>query len=51
MGALRDVGELLRVAEQDHRLRALCDRDRVGERHLSCLVDEQDVDGPLGVGM
>ena len=42
--ALAHVGELLRVAEQHHPARGAGDRQRVGERHLARLVDEQHVD-------
>lgn len=43
--SLRDVCELLLVAEQDDAIRGLGDGDRIGEGHLPGLVDEQDVDG------
>ena len=42
--ALRDLRELLRVAEQDDVARGGADRERVGERHLARLVDEQVVE-------
>ena len=43
MRALTDVRELLWVAEQDDAACALRDGDRVGERDLSGLVDEEDL--------
>ena len=46
MRALRYVGELLRVAEQHEPAPGARDRQRVGERHLAGLVDEQHVDRP-----
>ena len=49
VGALADVRELLRVAEQDDAAGALGDGDRVGERHLAGLVDEEHVDGLVHV--
>jgi hypothetical protein len=42
--ALAHVRELLRIAEQDDGPRALCHRQRVGQRDLTGLVDEEDVD-------
>ena len=44
MRALADVRELLRVAEQHQAAAGAGDRERVGERHLARLVDEQHVD-------
>ena len=44
MRALRDLGELQRVAEQDDVARGRAHRQRVGERHLPRLVDHQRVD-------
>ena len=44
MGSLRDLGELQRVAEQDERARRGAHRERVGERDLSGLVDEEVVE-------
>jgi hypothetical protein len=44
VGALADVRQLLRVAEQDDVPRPLRDGDRVGQRHLARLVHEQAVD-------
>ena len=46
---LRDLAELLRVAEQDDVARARPERERVGERHLPRLVDEERVDDALHV--
>ena len=45
MGALADVRELLRIAEQHDAACALSNGERVGERDLARLVDEEDVDG------
>ena len=45
--ALADLRELLRVAEQDEVAGAGGDGERVGERHLAGLVDQQDVDRRL----
>ncbi len=42
--ALRDLRELVRVAEQHEVARGRPDRERVGERELTALVDEQRVD-------
>ena len=42
--ALRDLRELVRVAEEDDRLRARPERERVRERDLAGLVDEQVVE-------
>ena len=42
--ALADMRELLGVAEQHDAARRLGHRERVGERHLPRLVDDQDVD-------
>ena len=44
MRALRDLRELVRVAEQDEVPRRRPDRERIGERELPALVDEQRVD-------
>ena len=44
MRALRDLRELVRVAEQDEVARRRADRERVRERDLPALVDEQRVD-------
>ena len=44
MRALRDLGELQRIAEQDHVARGRAHRQRVGERHLPGLVDHERVD-------
>ena len=44
MGALRRLGQLLGVAEQDEVSRRAGDGRHVGERHLPRLVDEQDVE-------
>ena len=41
---LRDLGELLGIAEQDHVARARAHRERVGERDLAGLVDQQVVE-------
>ena len=46
---LRDLGELLRVAEQHDVPRRRPDRERVGERDLARLVDEERVDGAVHV--
>ena len=43
--ALRDLGELERVAEQDHVARRGRQREGVGERDLAGLVDHEVVDG------
>ena len=48
MRALRDLRQLVRVAEQDERARGGADREHVGERDLARLVDEEHVDRPLG---
>ena len=45
--ALRDLRELHGIAEQDERLRARAERERVGERGLPRLVDEQVVERPV----
>src|SRR5207248_1254380 len=45
MGPLRNLGELVRVAEEHVDLGGGSDRERIGERDLPALVDEQDVDG------
>ena len=44
VGALRDLGELERVAEQDQVAGRGADRDRVGERDLPGLVDHEVVE-------
>ena len=44
MDPLRDLGELERVAEQDERPRRGAHRERVGERDLAGLVDEEVVE-------
>ena len=44
MNALRDVRQLLRIAEQDEVARGRAHRDGIGERHLAGLVDEQVVE-------
>ena len=48
--ALRHLGELQRVAEQDDVARRRPDRERVRERHLARLVDEEVVDGAVELG-
>jgi hypothetical protein len=45
VGALADVWQLLRVAEQDDGRRSSGHRERVGKRDLAGLVDEEHVDG------
>ena len=45
--ALRDLRQLVRVAEQDERPRGRPDREHVGERELPGLVDEEHVERPL----
>ena len=45
--ALRHLRELHRVAEQDERPRARAERERVGERGLPRLVDEEVVERPV----
>ena len=47
MDALRHLRELHRVAEQDERPRARPERERVGERGLAGLVDEEVVELPV----
>ena len=47
VGALGDLRELVRVAEEDERLRGAADRHDVGEGHLARLVHEEDVDAAL----
>ena len=42
--ALRDLRQLVRVAEQDEVPRRVADRDDVRERDLARLVDDQRVD-------
>ena len=49
MRALRDLRQLVRVAEQDERAGARPGGEHVGERELAGLVDEQHVDRPLGL--
>ena len=44
VGALGDLRELVRVAQEDERSRGAAERDDVGEGHLARLVDEEDVD-------
>ena len=46
--ALRHLRQLIRVAEQDERASGRSRREDVGERELPRLVDEQDVERPLG---
>ena len=48
MRALRDLGQLVRVAEQDQRARARPGGEDVRQRELTRLVDEEDVDRTLG---
>jgi hypothetical protein len=43
MNALGDLPKLLRITEQDDVPRAGPQCERVGQRHLTCLVDEQRV--------
>ena len=43
--ALRDLRELVRVAEEDEGARGRADREHVRERDLARLVDEEHVDG------
>ena len=50
MGALRDLGELQRIAEQDHVAGRGADGDRVGERDLAGLVDHQVVERAVELG-
>ena len=47
MDALRDLRELQRVAEQHERPRARAQRERVRERDLAGLVDEEVVELPV----
>ena len=47
--ALRDLRQLVRVAEEDEVARDRADRHRVGERHLARLVHEERVDEALEV--
>ena len=49
MDPLRDLPELLRVAEQDDVACACPERECVGERHLPGLVDEERVDDAFHV--
>ena len=44
------LGELLRVAEQHHRAGRPEHGDRVGQRELARLVDDEHVDGAAQVG-
>jgi hypothetical protein len=46
VGALRDLWQLIGVAEEDQRVSGAADRDDVGERHLAGFVDEEDVEDP-----
>ena len=50
MRPLRHLGELDRVAEQDDVPRRSSHRQRVRERDLPRLVDEQVVDGAVQLG-
>jgi hypothetical protein len=50
VGALRDVGELLGIAQEYDATRGLQHRERVGERDLSRLVYEQHIDRACHVG-
>ena len=45
--ALRDLRQLVRVAEEDEVARGRADRERVGERDLAGLVDEERVERTL----
>src|SRR5207244_4066884 len=45
--ALRDLAELKRIAEQHEIAGRNSDRERVRERDLTGLVDEQVVQGPI----
>ena len=47
--SLRDLPELLRVAEQHDVARARPERERVGERHLARLVDEERVESASSI--
>ena len=51
MRALDHLRELLRIADEDYVARARPHRERVGERHLPRLVDEEVVDRALVVGI
>ena len=44
MDALADLGQLVRVAEQDQRSGRAGDGEGIGEAQLTGLVDEQDID-------
>ena len=44
VGRARDMRQLLRVAEENEILRARPDRDRIGERELPRLVDQEYVE-------
>ena len=44
MHALRDLRQLVGVAQQDDRGGRAADGDHVGQRHLASLVDEEDID-------
>ena len=48
MGSLRDLWELVRVAEEHERASARACGEDVGEGELAGLVDEEHVDRPLG---
>ncbi len=50
MRALEGLVELLRIAEQDDRARGARHGEHVGERHLTRLVDEEDVEQPIALG-
>lgn len=45
VGALRRLGQLLRVAQEDDVVRRRAHGHQVGERHLPGLVDHEHVDG------
>jgi len=50
MRALRHLGELERIAEQDDvAARGRTHRERVGQRHLPGLVDHERVDGAVEI--
>src|SRR3989442_95803 len=49
MRALRHLGELERIAEQDHVARGRPHRERVGQRDLPRLVDHERVDGAVEI--
>ena len=48
VGALRDLWQLVRVAEENERAGGGADREDVGERELPRLVDEEHVERALG---